>query len=62
MYSTDDQHSQCSTDRTNAGFQRSANDQFITIPHRDGESRVQVSIETINKFGGSWSLENALWH
>jgi hypothetical protein len=39
-----------------------ASDKYITIPHRNGDTRVQVSIETINKFGGSWSLESALWH
>ncbi len=62
MHPTNDPHPHRASERGNAGFSGPADDQFITIPHRDGERRVQVSIETINKFGGSWSLESAIWH
>lgn len=51
-----------STESSDTPSAKPASATYITIPHRDGDTRVQVSIETINKFGGSWSLEGALWH
>lgn len=59
MYSANEKKTLGIAERSDATHQR---DHYITIPHRDGERRVQVSIETINKFGGSWSLESAMWH
>lgn len=57
MYSAYNDHAPVLAERGDAPSLNSASDKYITIPHRNGETRVQVSIEMINKFGGSWSLE-----
>jgi hypothetical protein len=62
MHSDDKKQPLLFKECSSAGLARPTSEQFIAIPHRDGKSRVQVSIETINKFGGSWSLESAMWH